>query len=151
MSLCGVSMAMVGGILAWAILQASYPVMTMPREYFRMLTTPPDVVRQSLAYAEKMAIMNPMFALGVVGGILGGSLAVGRLGSRRSKFLGLLGAVAAALVGAGFGCMSGYVGYAIHRADLPAGLDSELPGSLLIHIAVLSTLGAGVGLGVGVF
>jgi hypothetical protein len=147
----GVGLALVGGILAWAILEASYPVMTMPRELYRMLGTPPDVVQASLARADKMAMVNPMFALAVVGGILGGALAVSHLGAQPSRIGGLVAALAAVLVGAGFGCLSGFIGYTVHRAGLSAGPDAELSKTLAMHIAVFSTLGAGVGLGVGAF
>lgn len=142
----GVGAAIAGAMLACAILQFAYPIMTTPRELYRMLGTPPDVVQASLAHAEKMAMVNPMFALAVVGAVLGGSLALCRVGAHRSLAVGLLAAVAVAIAGTVFGGLSGYVGYVVHRAAQLSTPVVELPGALAIHVAVLSTLGAGLGL-----
>ena len=67
----------------------------------------------------------------------------------RSKLLALLTGAASTIVAAGFGCLAGYLGNAIHRMSLPPALNGELSKSVVLHVAMLLTIGAGAGFSMG--
>jgi hypothetical protein len=141
-----VALALLGAVVVWAILQVTFPLMTLPKELYVTGMTPPDVREASMIYQKKMAIVNPTFAMGVFGAVLGGMAAMAWLGKQRSKLLGLL---AAALIGGGFGCLAGYLGLLVSKTTQASGKEMELAKDLMMHVAVLSIVGAGMGLVVG--
>lgn len=147
--MASVGLAILGGIVVWAILQASFPRMKLPRELEVDYRTPPDVREAAKIYQKKMAIVNSTFAMGVFGAVLGGMAALAWLGKQRSKLFGLLAALAAALISGGFGCLAGYAGAAIFEKAHASGTDLELTSNLMMHAAMLSIVGAGAGLVVG--
>jgi hypothetical protein len=147
--MASVGLAILGGIVVWAILQASFPRMKLPREFEEHHDTPPDVREAAKIYQKKMAIVNSTFAMGVFGVVLGGMAALAWLGKQRSKLLGLLAALAAALISGGFGWLAGYAGAAIFEKARASGTDLELTSNLMMHTAMLSIVGGGVGLAVG--
>ena len=127
----------------------TYPVRTHPKELYAPLGSPPELFRASLAYYKTTAVVNSVFALGVFGAAAGGSLAIARWFAQRSKLLALPTGAASTIVAAGFGCLAGYLGNAIHRMSLPPALDGELSKSVVLHVAMLLTIGAGAGFSMG--
>jgi hypothetical protein len=147
--MASVALAILGAIVVWAILQVTFPLMTLPKELAGGHVRPPEVLEASMIYEKKMAIVNPTFAMGVFGAVLGGMAAMAWLGKQRSKLLGLLAAAAATLIGGGFGCLAGYSGLLISKTTPASGKEMELAKNLMMHVAMLSIVGAGVGLVVG--
>jgi len=146
-----VGLALVGAILTWAVLKVFYPPIVFPENHgFKVsMLPPPEMVEWARAIRQRMALVNPVFALGFFGAILSGAMSLAWLGRWRTRAAGLLGAVLTAAVGGGFGCLAGLVGYAIGGVPASADSTTELAKTLTLQVAVLMVFGAGVGIGIG--
>jgi len=142
---------LVAGTLAWGVLQTTYPVLRMPEE-LRALNPPkgpPDKLREKAEFQRRMEIWNPIMALGMVGAVVCGSLAAGSCLAARCNLWIVPLAVLGIFTGAGFGCLAGCAGHLvasqIPKVHVPVSTDIEL------HVAVLTSMTAGIGLIIGLF
>jgi hypothetical protein len=149
--LLGVVAALIGGILTWVVWQTCFPVFTIPEELVWKAPSPPPIeVSNAMGAARKEAeIYNVTTLLGVLGGVLGVSMAIAEAAKRRSLRTGLAGAPLGLLVGAGLGTLGGWLGCATYWKVYPAPDISPLAKTMLVQGVMLGTLGAAVGLVLG--
>jgi hypothetical protein len=144
-------LALVGGGLTWVVLWGFYPVATVPPELATAtsLSAPPDDVARAMALSRRATLFNPVFALGVLGALLGATLALaaGSASAGRSR---MLAAIGVAIVGAGFGAAAGAVTCVLSKVKLPDSVEWETIKFVVLHVAALTLVGCGVGLGVGI-
>ncbi len=141
----GFILAVIGGSIAWFVIEATSPVFLIPKEYhLEELGPPPEEVFAHYAAQAKAIRQNAMLDMTWVGAFVAGMLALGesiRRGCIKPALLALpIGAVA--------GCAAGFVG-SFARSALNV---DELPSlfeTVVLQIAMLGTLGAGIGLALG--
>jgi hypothetical protein len=141
--LAGLLFGLLGGLLAWLVIEAGHPLFAIPEELLVDRMTIPDALQRPVNRN------NTMAALAMLGGAAAVALSVGEGLCRRSWGTALAGGVACAVLGAAFGCLAGYLGFIglehyQSRPDL-----TELAKTLRVQGGMLAALGGGVGLVLG--
>jgi hypothetical protein len=142
--------ALLGGIIVWAILQAWYPLFSIPADLATVSPyNHPERLPEAAVAVHEVRVSNAMLAIAVLGALVGGALAIGDGMKRRSPAAALASGVACAVIGALFGSLAGFLGDKMFNSpDWLAG-SSPLARTMQIEAIVLAILGGGVGLGVG--
>lgn len=141
----GLLFGLLGGLLAWLIIEAGHPLFALSEEVVTTQMTVPDELQRPVDRN------NTMAALAILGGAAAAALAVGEGLCRKSWLASLVGGAACTLVGAAFGCLAGYVGFIGLEHYEPRPDLSDLVKTLRVQGAMLGALGGGVGLGLGIF
>jgi hypothetical protein len=144
--LWGVIFALAGGLAAWALIGAlipAFPEVSWP-------AWPSDEVKARLTAAQaRIDCSNQALAMGILGAVLGAAMAIGEGVVRRSLGTALVGGVILAIAGALAGGLAGLVGHTLYQAWEMRAANVPLVNTLVMHAAVLGTLGGGIGLGLG--
>lgn len=148
--LIGVTFALIGGLAAWGLFQAWYPVFTVPSE-LADIEMPNSRQAAELRAAElKADLSNSIFVVGWIGALLGGAMTVGEAWARRSWRLALAGVTGCTLGGALVGALAGWVGHSVYHLLVdPFEGTTDLRGTVFVQVAMLAVLGGGVGLLLG--
>lgn len=146
---CGLLFALVGGGLAWAMLQACDPVFKMPDKYDFPMAPPADLVDEVAAAQNMVDLRNRAFACGLLGAMLGAALGAGEGIARRSLKTILLAAVGCGLVAVLFGCAAGIAGHFTYVSRVAVEERLSLTSTVIVQCALWAPLGAGVGLTLG--
>ncbi|HID75423.1 MAG TPA: hypothetical protein EYP56_05430 [Planctomycetaceae bacterium] len=149
--LVGLGAAVAAALVMWSALQACYPLFNIPEELAALPGNAPlEKLAEQQAATTRADCSNRIFFLGLFGALMGSFLAgaegYGRGRWRRAALAGAAGF----LLGVAFGCLAGYLGHLISQRYRSADVLSELNISIRLHAAVLATLGAGVGLAMGI-
>lgn len=146
----GLALGLLGGGIAWAFLYVSYPVFLIPEELRNLPSPAPveDLARHSAAVIVANCY-NAMFAVGLVGAVVGAVLAVGEGIARRSLGKALAISLACAVIGAASGCLAGWFGHLILQACRPLEDLTPLARTIRVQGVMQATVGAGIGIGLG--
>lgn len=146
----GLVFGLVGGVITTVILHASYPVFLIPEE-LRDLPTPAPV--EDLAKHDAAMIVancyNAIFAVGLLGAVVGATLAIGEGVTRGSLAKALAVSVGCAVIGAASGCLAGWFGHLVLQACRPLEELTPLARTIRVQGVILGTVGAGIGFGLG--
>ena len=144
--------ALAAGAVAWVLLETFDPVFAVPEHLANLPTPAPveDLIALEMA-SRKAETRNAILFVGILGAAVGGSLAVGEGVARRSGRAVLTAALAATAVAAAFGCLAALAGHAVFDYHRPLQDLSPLAKTIRTQGAMLATLGAGIGLAVGLF
>ena len=96
--LAGLLFGLLGGLLAWLVIEASHPLFAIPEEEAADQMNIPDTVQRPVNRNNTMAV------LAILGGAAAAALSVGEGLCGRSWRTALLGGAACALLGAAAGC-----------------------------------------------
>jgi hypothetical protein len=145
-----VAFGLVGGLVAWGLFQALYPIFTIPAE-LADIEMPNSKQSAELLIAEQEAsLFNAVLILGWTGALLAGAMAAGEAWARRSWRMALAGVVGCALAGALSGGVAGWVGHTVYYWLLiPFEGTTSLRGTVVVQMTMLAVLGGGIGLAMG--
>ena len=148
--LLGITFAVAGGLAAWGLFLAVYPIFSVPSE-LADLEMPNSQQTAELRAAElKAGLSNSLVVLGWIGALLAGAMAVGEAWARRSWRTALAGFPGCALAGALFGAAAGAVGHCVYQLLLiPFEGTTDLGGTVVVQMTMLAVLGGGIGLALG--
>jgi hypothetical protein len=127
-----------------------YPVFDLPDEMAqpKMFPSPEEVDAQRAAMAQ-VVIYHAVLFLGLLGLLMGVSLAVGEFFCRRSWQRAVRGIAVSGLSGALFGCLAGILGPMLH-SHLKWNVETSVSTRIIIvHVLTFAVLGFGVGAGFG--
>ncbi len=148
--LVGVSFALIGGLVAWGLFQAYYPIFRIPAELANIEMPNSRQAAEIRAAEIKAGLLNALVVLGCVGGLVAGTMALGEACARRSWRMALVGVVGCALAGVLFGSAAGWVGHLVyHLLLIPFEGATDLQRTVLVQTAMLAVLGGGIGLTLG--
>ena len=148
--LVGVTFALIGGLAAWGLFQAYYPVFTIPAELANIEIPNSRQAAEIRAADIKAGRLNALVVLGCIGGLLSGAMAIGEACARRSWRIALVGVVGCALAGVLFGSAAGWVGHSVYQLLLiPFEGATDLQRTVVVQTAMLAVLGGGIGLTLG--
>lgn len=143
--LLGFLLAVVGGMIAWGVIEATSPVFLVPQEYhLEYLGPPPEEIAAYISAQTKANRQNAMLDLTWVGAFVAGVMALGE-SIRRCRIKPVLLALP---VGAVAGCAAGLVG-SFASSALNVGALPSLTQTITLQIVMLGTMGIGVGLALG--
>jgi len=150
--LTGTVFALLGGLAVWGVLQIYYPLVTVPDEIYADIKGPPskEKVEEIEVAGTKAAICNAICTFGLFGAIVGGIMGMGEGIARRCVARVLVAAIVVGLAGVLFGCLAGYLGNLTMQTRRPGGGPPGLVDSLRTHCIILTTLGGGIGIGLGI-
>ncbi len=146
----GLVLGLMGGGITWALLYVSYPVFLIPEELRNLPTPAPveDLARHAAAVVEADCC-NAIFAVGVLGAVVGVVLAIGEGVARGSLGKALAVAFGCAVIGAASGCLAGWFGHLVLQACRQIEGLTPLARTIRVQGVMLATVGAGIGLGIG--
>jgi hypothetical protein len=147
--------ALSGGLIAWALICVFDPVFTVPQELEgASQRSAREQIVATVAAGRRVNTWNMALILTSVGALVGGAMAFGEGLSRRSIVRASIGPCFAAVVGAGYAVLGGWLGglaMAGCTARLgAAGAEAELPRTILVQAVIMATMGAGIGLAFGI-
>jgi hypothetical protein len=147
----GLLFALLGGALAWLVFRAYYPIATVPMNIQDLggenLTAGQD--QMIIAIQNNINRQNTLFALAVVGSLVGGGLGLAE-GIARRSFNSVVGIISlVAMIGTVAGVVGGLLTDLVYTNMKHIGDPLTLGGAVLIHVISLAVLGAGIGLGLG--
>lgn len=140
--LTGFILAVVGGAIAWGIIESTSPVFMVPEKYHIVsLGPPPEKVAALKAVQAKVDRLNTMLEVTWLGALVAGMIALGESIARRS----LTPVLIAVPVSAVAGLVAGFVGN-LAWAALTMGPLTTLRETAVVQALMLGVLGIGVGL-----
>lgn len=141
--LAGLALSLVGGVLAWLVIQAFHPVFTNEEAAGDFGVLPPEIEWQ-------LSRDNTMFILAMLSASTATGLVLAE-GMRR-RWRNVAFAAAATLVTAVVvGGLAGYLGVIGHRSFKQDPGLSDLERAIRVNIIMLGGIGAAVGIGTGIF
>lgn len=147
----GLILALAGGGLTWFILQATYPVFSMPKELINL--GPSATAEQELAQfvaQEKIHRQHAIMYVALLGALVGSGLSVSQASRYRSTRAAVYGGAVVFILGGLFGAAGGLVGDIAYAGTRTSEQPLSLLGTILVQVVTLGTLGVGVGLGLGI-
>lgn len=146
----GLVATVLGGAVAWLVLQWIHPVFTPPEKYAILpAPVPPELSQELEELMWRLHLGNAAVVLAIVGAFLGGFLGLGEGVAQRSARAAVLGLGGCAAIGAVFGASAGVLGHFFFQWQYYAGKDSLLAWTIAMQASMLATLGLGAGLAVG--
>ncbi len=141
--LVGLLFGLLGGLLAWAVIQTAYPFFVLSEEVIGDRMTIPDSIERPIDRN------NTLAALAVLGAASAVALSVGEGLCRRSWSTAIVGGAVCAVLVAGVGCLAGYLGFiGLEHYETRADL-TELVKTIRVQSGMLAALGGGLGLVLG--
>ena len=142
--LAGVVFTLLGGLLAFLLLQQLHPYFSN-EEAANAFGILPAEVQAELDHK------NSIFVFSLMGGLFAVGLAVGEAMSRKSILTAILGGVGSAVVGTGCGALTGFLGNMFFKFLSERGGMSELAIVVGVYTSTFAMLGGAVGLSAALF
>jgi hypothetical protein len=143
--------ALLGGALTWLVFYAYYPIANVPMDLADSVSEnmTSDQEQRIFAVLNNTNRTNTLFALAVVGALVGGGLGLAEGIARRSLKSVLAVTSLVAQIGTVAGITGGLLTDLIYINMKHFGDPLTLGGTILIHVISLAVLGAGIGFGLG--
>jgi hypothetical protein len=144
--------ALLGGGLAWGLLQATFPLFELPPELANLGISASEAQYQ--AQFEAREAINRKHAIvyaAVLGALVGSGLSLAERARYPSGTAAALGAVTAFLLGGLFGAAGGFLGDVAYASVKTSVEPLPLVRTVLVQTITLGTLGLGIGLGLSAF
>ncbi len=149
--LAGLLVALAAGAVCWVLLETAFPVFTVSEDLIPgAFPSDEEMLAFEVALGEAV-FRNAILFVGIFGAVVGGGLAVGEGVAQRSRRIVLKAALAGTAVAAVFGCLAALTGHVAFDYHYPIEGLSPLAKTIRTQAAMLATLGAGIGLAVGIF
>ena len=148
--LVGLLIALLAGAFCWVLLETIFPVFVISERLANLPTPAPVEDLAELEMANRQAARrNAILFLGILGAVVGGSLAVGEGVLRRSGRIVLTAVLIGTAVAAVFGGLAGLNGHMAFDFHRPIEGLSPLAKTIRTQAAMLATFGLGIGMAVG--
>lgn len=138
----GFVLALAAGGIAWGIVEGTYPVFHVPKEFDVAMGDPPEDFVANQQAQNRVARDHAMLYAGLFGGLVALALALNEGIARRS----IVSPLIAAPIGAVGGVMGGLVGSLINQDVIAAVGQPELTHTVQYQLALFIPLGIGVGI-----